>query len=186
MNLNIHYHKKRVQTVCIIIIVFYVIVALIFPAPKKVINVTLRCVLACLLYILICVVKPAEGVDNTIFDPTGIDRTAGTFTYTPRSVQFPIVDDVTMLTVLSELTDIAGLNWSVFPMLLGVSSGVLSLNKQNNIGNAANEQQEIVKAWIGNGEPSWAMLVSALKHQLIKKSAYANKIAMKYPAASES
>ncbi len=69
--------------------------------------------------------------------------------------------------------------------LLGVSRADVERIKENNPGDAYSKEQEIVTAWIDTGNASWAILVSALKDKLVKKAAFANQIAKKYPSKNQ-
>ncbi len=68
-------------------------------------------------------------------------------------------------------------DWSILAILLGISEADKTRIMKNNPGDAKGQHKAFVKAWLENGEASWAILASALRHQLVKQVACANEIA---------
>lgn len=86
--------------------------------------------------------------------------------------------DQNWLEVLSETKDIT--DWSILSVVLGVSDADLQRIKSDNPGQAFNQQQTIVKAWLNSGKASWASLVNALRHELVNQGGHASRIAKKH------
>ena len=68
-------------------------------------------------------------------------------------------------------------NWNLLSLLLGVDDADVQRIKQDNTGQAYDQQQGIIKAWLDNGNASWAILVSALRDKMVGKGAIGNIIA---------
>ena len=84
----------------------------------------------------------------------------------------------TVLAVMNAMKEIT--DWSNLAHLLGLSLAdfdriVADEHK------SSGQQKAIIRKWIDSGTASWAVLVTALKHDLVGKQAVANTIAKKYP-----
>ncbi len=88
------------------------------------------------------------------------------------------------MAVLTAVHPIAD-HWDIIALLLGISNADVKRYHQNNRGDVEEFTKAIIVAWIDLGIASWAMLVSALKHQLVKQVAVANKIAADHPSELE-
>ena len=76
--------------------------------------------------------------------------------------------------------------WGILSVLLGVRNKVVQRIKKDNAGDSLTAAQVIIKAWlVDTDKPSWAMLVTALKDDLVGKVAIGNEVAEKHPIASE-
>ncbi len=81
---------------------------------------------------------------------------------------------------MKETQDIA--EWGMIPILLGVKDADLQRIKMNHRGEAFTQHQAIVRAWLENGDASWAVLVSALRDGLVRKGGFANTIQRNHPS----
>ena len=86
--------------------------------------------------------------------------------------------------MLDETHSIA--KWSILSMLLGVDDAAVKRIRQDNPGEALDQQKAIIMAWLDTGKASWAILVSALRHKLVGRAADGNKIAKAHPSKSAS
>ena len=68
----------------------------------------------------------------------------------------------------------------MFALLLDVSQADLD-NIKSATHDKQKQQKSIVKKWLDSGTASWAVLVNALKDELVRVRAIANGIAKKYP-----
>ena len=84
-----------------------------------------------------------------------------------------------MIAVLRATCDIP--DWFVLASLLGVSSADVE-RIRSDVHGALNQQKAIIKKWLDLGEASWAILVSALRDNLVEKVATANAIAKQHPS----
>ena len=71
-------------------------------------------------------------------------------------------------------------NWNMLSLLLGVDDADVERIKLNNPGQAYDQQQGILKAWLDNGNASWAILVSALRDKMVGRGAIGNTIAKEH------
>ena len=64
--------------------------------------------------------------------------------------------------------------------MLGLSEGDIgNIKHDNQI--AMDMKKAFIKKWLETGTASWAILVTALRHNLMKKNAIADKIAKEHP-----
>ena len=82
--------------------------------------------------------------------------------------------------MLSETQNIA--DWSILSLLLGVEDADVQLIRRDNPGASCVQQKEIIMAWLNKGSASWAMLVGALRHNLMKRVTDASRIAKAHPS----
>lgn len=68
-------------------------------------------------------------------------------------------------------------DWSCLALLLGVSDADVERIEWNNPREKLNQHKAIVRAWLNNGEASWAILVAGLRNKLVSKVAVGNQIA---------
>ena len=81
------------------------------------------------------------------------------------------------------MTETKGITeWTILPILLGVESSDVERIKMDNRGEAFYQQQAIIRAWLGNGKASWAILVSALRDSIVRKAGFGNQIASNHPS----
>ncbi len=66
---------------------------------------------------------------------------------------------------------------SILAILLGISDADNGRIMKDNHDSAQKQHQAFVKAWLENGKTYWAILVSALRHKLVKQRDCANEIA---------
>ena len=90
-------------------------------------------------------------------------------------------DDAIFIQVMDALNNVSS-KWDMLSLLFGVSSADVDHIKQNNPRDAESKEQAIVRAWILTQNASWANLVSALRHKLVKMNAYGNQIARSHPS----
>ena len=81
---------------------------------------------------------------------------------------------------MTETQNIA--DWNILSLLLGVEDADVKCIRQDNPGASRVQQKEIIMAWLNKGSASWAMLVGALRHNLMKRDADANRIAKAHPS----
>ena len=81
---------------------------------------------------------------------------------------------------MTETQNIA--DWNILSLLLGVEDADVQFIRQDNPGASPVQQKEIIMAWLNKGSASWAMLVGALRHDLIKREADANRITKAHPS----
>ena len=74
-----------------------------------------------------------------------------------------------------EITD-----WSILAHLLGLSPADFDRIVKGEH-KALGQQKAIIRKWLDSDTASWAVLVTALKDDLVGKQAVANTIAKKYP-----
>ena len=84
----------------------------------------------------------------------------------------------TLLAVCRATKDIY--DWSFLALLIGVSESDYQRIKQS-IPNPAEQQKAIIQKWLDSGEASWAILVSALRDELVGKAAIGDQIAKDHP-----
>ena len=92
-----------------------------------------------------------------------------------------LVKDVTAVMVaLQNVTE-----WTILSILLGVKESTLRRIKEDNKGDSYRAEQAIVEAWIGDTDnPSWAMLVTALKDDLVGMNGIGMKIEQQHLSES--
>ena len=73
-------------------------------------------------------------------------------------------------------------DWSILPLLLGISNADKIRITQNFAGQAHIQHQKFIEAWIKSENATWATLVGALRHELVKEGACANKITKNHPS----
>ena len=77
-------------------------------------------------------------------------------------------------------------DWNILSLLLGVKDADVQRIRQDNPEASLDQSKEIITAWLNTGKASWAILVSALRHNFIKREADANRIAKAHPSRSKS
>ena len=86
--------------------------------------------------------------------------------------------------MLNETKNIA--DWSILSMMLGVDDAAVRRIRKDNPGEALNQQKAIIMLWLNTGKASWAILVSALREELVGRAADGNRIANAHPSKSAS
>ena len=71
-------------------------------------------------------------------------------------------------------------DWGTLTLLLRLSPAEFE-NITSATSNKQEQQKNIIIKWLDSGTASWAVLVNALNHELVKHGAIANEIAKKYP-----
>ena len=82
---------------------------------------------------------------------------------------------MTVMSATMAITD-----WSILALLLELSEADLD-NIESATRDKRKQQKSIIIKWLDSGTASWAVLVNALNHELVKQGAIANEIAKKYP-----
>ena len=95
------------------------------------------------------------------------------------SLCFHKIDD-NFIEIMTETQSIR--NWSILPLLLGISNVEKDHIMSDHRGQAAIQHQEFIRAWIAFGNAKWAILVGALRHELVKEGACANMITKNHPS----
>ncbi len=72
-------------------------------------------------------------------------------------------------------------DWSVLALVLGLTDKEL---KECHKDPTDNKHKAIIRIWLEKGKASWASLVSALKHTLVRQISLADEIAKGNPAKS--
>ena len=73
-------------------------------------------------------------------------------------------------------------DWSILPILLGISNVEKDQIMSDHSGQAAIQHQKFIRAWIKSGNATWAILVGALRDDLVKEGACANNITKNHPS----
>ena len=71
-------------------------------------------------------------------------------------------------------------DWTILAPLLGVSAATVKRIKAKEL-EPLYQQKEIIEKWLQLGTASWAILVSALRDELVGKVAVADEIAKQHP-----
>ncbi len=71
-------------------------------------------------------------------------------------------------------------DWSYLALLLGIDEADYD-RIMTDIALSSHQRKAIITKWLANGEASWAVLVSALRDELVNKQGLANWIASEHP-----
>ena len=85
----------------------------------------------------------------------------------------------TILDVMKATKDIT--DWNVLGPLLGLPEHHILRIEADTRNERREQQQKIIEQWLNSGTATWAVLVSALRDELVGRDAIANEIAKKYP-----
>ena len=75
-------------------------------------------------------------------------------------------------------------DWTILAPLLDVPEETVERIKID-IQGSLNQQKAIIQAWLDSGTASWAILVSALRNELVGKKAVADEIAKQHQIKDE-
>ncbi len=91
-----------------------------------------------------------------------------------------IISGLTLIAVFRETMSVT--DWYFLALLLGISEADFErIQQDERMGK--DRQKAIIKQWLQSGNASWAMLVSALRDEVVTQVAIAKNIADNHPSS---